>query len=176
MKAFQHFPSLPAFSRPETAQQDPCLRAQPRLNPAWEFYNKRQQVGECFSAQLHGNSTRDGRRTKGRDGLSWWTRRWDSAHTLPQLPIHLLLLPLGWSDGCLSYRMMWQFYDNLGRDFHHVIILFSYQPTVISDNPGLGEGGSAQRDRGEALNSPAFVSSGKCLNWPPGAVEEKVLD
>ncbi|KAJ4920888.1 hypothetical protein JOQ06_027711 [Pogonophryne albipinna] len=53
----------------ETAQQDSSLWAQPRLTPATEFYNKRQQLGKYFSVELRENLTLAERRTKGRDGF-----------------------------------------------------------------------------------------------------------
>lgn len=70
---------LPVFFLPETAQQDPCLRTQPRLTSARGFYSKKQQLGQCFSLDLLGNLAVDGKRRRGgtvwADGLG----RWDSA-------------------------------------------------------------------------------------------------
>jgi len=175
LKAFQHFPSLPVSFRSEMAQRDACLRAQPRLTLAWEFYNKRQQLGKCFSVRLQGNLTLHGRRTKGRDGLRWWTLRWDSV--LPYLPIlpprtnGRCSLFSGW---CNCFLTGWTRIICAARDvrtFH----LNSKLTGIPCDDPhplfsgalvqvSVTRLGSAGRRAELNWLFPAMMSGGKCLN------------
>lgn len=109
LKPSQHFFSLSVFFHPETAQQDPCLRAQPRLTPATEFYNKRQQLGKCFFlVELEGNLTLDGREQRG--GTVWADGVGDEIALLtdpisPSFPLGLTVLFLsGW---CNCFMTDW---------------------------------------------------------------------
>lgn len=98
---FQHFFLPLRFLSPRNGTAGPLSEGSAAPNPCSTVLQQKPTTWKVFFSGITGEFNTGRQGTKGRDGLSWWSRRWDSALNRPHLPI----LPFR-TDGSFSFRMM----------------------------------------------------------------------